>query len=363
MQRNELVLNSFCAPICSRRCGVSHNPQGRECGMVSLLMAAILPVVFVLFAVAMDIAQMAGIRDRLQRVADESAHDALVRGLSSVDVDRNVRTRMQGSGSLAELASVDTAVAAESAELSIVGHYHGVFSQFFENLLGRTAFIVPFAVRSRVRMQRSVLLFLLDRRVTDAVDICSDRTLRSMSGFLARLRESVQTIPSLSNMVAITPGDIDVVDIISADGSDTVSRCRPPSLQTSPEVREVAGSVAPLDVWDSASGLSEAVARELFSVPFESRSVIAVVRSDLRAAGYTSLAYQFIDEIARAARMPINLYFLVVDGGGAPIQEPQPGGLYGGVYREVDVSVSELEASVLLVVLFRTVRERLVLEF
>jgi hypothetical protein len=121
--------------------------------------------------------------------------------------------------------------------------------------------------------------------------------------------------------------------------------------------------VAPLDVWDSASGLSEAVARELFSVPFESRSVIAVVRSDLRAAGYTSLAYQFIDEIARAARMPINLYFLVVDGGGAPIQEPQPGGLYGGVYREVDVSVSELEASVLLGVLFRTVRERLVLEF
>lgn len=348
---------------CQARCAVHRNSYGLEYGMFSLLMAVILPVMFVLFAVAMDLSQMCGIRDHLQRIADDTAHEALVRGLSVVDIDRNVRSRMAGVGSMAELSLVNATLAPDSAELAVLGQYHGVFSNFAENVLGRAGPAVPFQVRSRVRMLRSGLLVLVDRRVVDVTDVCGDQNLRSMGGFVERLLGSLQTIPSISTTVAVTPGDVDVVDVLAADGSDHVSRCRPRTSQSSLEVQEISGTIAPLDVWDSATGLSELVTRELFTQPFETRSVIAVIRSDVRAAGYASLAYQFLDESARATKMPVNVYVLVVDGGGTSSEAPQMGGLFGGVYREVGVSLSELRGDSLLGVVSRTVRERIVLEF
>jgi hypothetical protein len=331
--------------------------------MFSLLMVAIIPVLFVLFAVAMDISQMSGIRDHLQRVVDTVAHEALVQRLSSVDIERSVRSRMAGIRGLAQLVSVGSDLTLDAVELSVRGDYRGVFSQLVENLLGRQGTLIPFQVRSRVRVERSGILLLLDRRVVDPADRCGSQSLRGMGGFVDRLVDSVRGSQAISIVVAVTPGEVEPVDIMAVDGSDHISRCRPRLSDGSLDVQGVAGTTAPLDVWGSALGLSDLVSRELFSRQLESRSVIAIVRDDDRAAGYATLAYQFVDESARAAKMPLNLYVLVADGGQVSLQDPQPGGLFGGVYREVGASLSELQEDALLAVLSRTVRERIVIAF
>lgn len=333
-------------------------------GMVSFLfLALIAPILFMLLTVTIEFSHFFGIRDELQRVVDREAHDALAMRTSADQVESNIRNRMGNVRGMATLSSVTPMLSTSTAEISASARYQGAFFQLAQRLLGQSESFMPIEVRSRVRVQSSASLIIVDRRVAAAGNVCSDVELQAALSFADRLVESWAAINGTRVAVAVTPGMVEAVELLSSNATDGISRCRPKSSASLFDLSGLQGvQVSAGDAYDVALGVQELAATTLFSPLVEGRNIIFLMRQNEFNEGYSTMTYNLLDNVARSASLQVDMFTVIVNGGLGIVRRPFQGGVYGVSLREIEASEFELQGSRLLSALAKNVSDRMVLE-
>jgi Flp pilus assembly protein TadG len=342
-----------------------------ERGMVTLLFGTIvLPLVFIMLTVTVDFAHFFGLRDELQNVLDGAAHDALVRGLTEAEVAEAVFSRMKSISGMAAITEVRHLRGATRSAVEARAEYRGAFLQFVQELTGSDGVVLPMALRSEVRIQSAASVILVDRGLAPGVDRCNDQGLQAMTSFVDRLsaawsgsagaRVSVGVIPGATEVSA---GAVQPVELLGNDGVDALPRCRPVDSLNGFDLSAIRGATGmPVDGFDLAYAVQELVSNELIDQASEVRNLVLVLRRERYDQGYALSIRNLLNEAARNVPYAIDLYVLVLDASNSIDSRPLPGGVNGGVYREVGASISELTGARLLGVMVRSLTDRIVLE-
>jgi hypothetical protein len=339
-----------------------------QSGMTSLLfLLALIPVLLVMLAVTLEFSHLVGVRDDLQNLVDEEGYDALTYRRSSGDVESTLRARLENraefSFSRVNLERAESTVSAASAEVSASIQYKGTFLSFLENFLGRQSPTLELAATTRLRRQRGGVLLVLDRSFVTVTDPCSMEEIQARASFVDRVVDAVAENPDNIVKVGVVPGVAEAVDLLSPDGTDGIGRCRPKLASARYDARalEALGGV-PGDPFEVAEDVGRIVAEELIARPLEYRAVVLVIGADSYPMGYSSLVQQAVSYVAEASEMSIQLLIVVAGADGAFTPPPPGYGFYGGVVREVGVSLAELQRERFSTAVSRTMTERIVWE-
>lgn len=333
-------------------------------GMVSFLfLVLIAPILFMLLTVTIEFSNFFGIRDELQRVIDREAHDALTMRTSATQVESNIRNRMENIRGMATLSTVSSTLANDAAEISASAQFQGAFFQLAQRFLGQPESFMPIEVRSRVRVQSSASLIIVDRRVPATGDVCADSELQAALSFVDGLVESWTAISGARVAVAVTPGTVEAVELLSIDASDSMPRCRPKSSSTLFDAGGLAGAPVALgDAYDVALNIQELASPAVFSPSVEGRNIVFVMRQDEFNEGYSSMTYNLVDNAARSVALSVDMFSVIVNGGAGIPRRPFQSGENGASLREIEASESELRGARLVSVIAKNVNDRMVLE-
>ncbi len=335
-------------------------PGSSECGMISLVMVVVLFLAMMLSVVVVELSRFWGVRDWMQGLIDDNAHQAIVRSLARDQIRDDVRVAALGTGLVAEISEVRATAGHGVVDIAVSGRYGGSLLPFLSTIVGGHEMGIPFSVRTRARVQRGSVLVVVDRHVSDPLQSCGDGALLAMTTFADRLVSSFEGLGYVSFTAAVAPGELEPVDVVMTDGSDGIRRCGPKLSDAGVEMLSIAGSNRMVDSWDAASGVADLAAREFFSDSGEYHSVVILMRQEALVAGYAALAREFLEQVARSVQRPIDLYVFVLDGRSVPVRGA---GSYGGLYRELGVTQRELKGASLVGAVARSVRDRIVLEF
>jgi hypothetical protein len=337
-------------------------------GMTSLLfLLALIPVLFVMLAVTLEFSHLVGVRDDLQNVVDEEGYDGLTYRRSSAEVEANLRARLDDrsefSFSQVSVQSVASTVSPASASVSASLNYKGTFLSFLENFVGRQSPTLELAATTRLRRQRGGVLFVLDRSVSTVTDPCSTVDLQARANFVDQVIDAVASNPDNIVRVGVFPGVAEAVDLLSSDGADGIVRCRP---KRGDATYDAGGLMAlggvPGDPFEVAGDMGRLVSEELLAKTLEYRAVVVVLGADSYPMGYSSFVQQAISAVAEAAEISLQLLIVVAGADGTFTPLPPAYGVYGGVVREVGVSLTELQRERFAAAVSRTMIERIVWE-
>ncbi len=354
-----------------QRSQARHLIPGGERGLVTVLFAAIvLPLIFIMLTITVELAHFFGVRDELQRVLDREAHDALVRGSTEEDVVQAVRQRMRNVTGMAALTSVRQMRSPARSMVEARAEYRGAFFQFVQDFTGQNRTILPILLRSQVRIQSAAALVIVDRGVPSGVDPCADQGLRAMTQFVDRLTESWMEVAQARVAVGvfpgatqITPGVVAPVELLASDARDALPRCRGADTSTSFDLQAVRGNVGvPPDAYSVAFDLRDIADEQVVQQPREVRSIVLVLRRDRYDQGYAQSVFNLLQESAQGVPFSIDMYVVVLDNTQTIDSRPLSIGINGGVYREIGAAASELTGFRLLGTMSQALTDRIVLE-
>jgi hypothetical protein len=331
-----------------------------ENGMFSLLMVVVVIAMMVLSVIVVELASFGGFRDWMQGILDDAAHQAIVRSLAPDQIRADLGSQLLRTGPAIDVSDVRVTVESGSAHIVVSGRFAGVLLPLLSNIVGHTEIGIPFSVRTRARSQRGRVLVILDRQVTALSDPCRNEGLIAMATFADRLVSGFEQSGVVSSVVGAVPGDREVLDVVTRDGSDGLPRCSPKRSESEFELLGVAGSPHVFDTWNAASAVADAALRELFSESAESLIVVVLMRREAQATGFATRVREFLEQVSQSMQRGLEVNLLVLEGGSAPVRQ---GGSYGGRYREFGVSQYELHGASLVGVIVRNVRNRVALEF
>jgi hypothetical protein len=342
-----------------------------ERGLATLLFVTIVvPLMFVMLTVTIELAHFFGIREELQQVLDHEAHQALVRGSSEEEVVRAVQARTRSIAGLAQLISVRHFRASARSILRARAEYSGAFFQFVQGLTGQVETVLPMELESQVRIQTAAALIVLDRVIAPAANPCSDPGLQALGDFVERLRQMWTSTAQATVAVGVTPGVsmlapgvIAPIELLTGDGSDAIPRCRILSEENSLGVSVVRGSSGmPADPFDLAHSLKDLAISEVFMRASEVRTIVLVLRRERYDQGYGHSVFNVLQESSRNLPFPIDTYFLILDDTQTIDSKPLSVGINGGAYRELGASLSEFSGVRLLGAVSQVISGRIVLE-
>jgi Flp pilus assembly protein TadG len=344
----------------------------RDCrGMVTVLFAAvILPLIFVMLTLTVELAHFFGIRDELQRVLDREAHDALVRGSTEGEVVYAVQQRMRNVSGMAALTSVRHVRSAARSMIEAQAEYRGAFFQILQEFTGQDRTILPIWLQSQVRIQSAASLVIVDRSVPAGANPCIDTGLRAMTSFADRLAESWAGVAEARIAVGVfpggterRPGGVAPIELLARDAQDNVPRCRAAQSTNSFDLSAIRGSVeTPPDAYSVAFDLRDIVDQELVQQAREVRTVVLVLRRERYDRGYAQSVFNLLLESVQGLPLPIDMYVVVLDSSQTIDSRPLSIGINGGVYREIGAAESELAGVRLLGVMSQALTGRIVVE-
>lgn len=342
--------------------------SGERChpasGVATLIfIALILPFMAVMLSVTVDFARFFSIRDELQRVTDGEVFEALARGLSAQEVERNIRTRMRNVDGIIELSEVFHTRGQARRVVGASANYSGVFFQFVQEMIGTERRTLPINVSSTARIQSASSLIIIDRTVGVESNPCDDLALQAVGSFTGRVVANWGSIANAKSIVGVTPGVSEALELVSSNGSDEIPRCG--QMTSSQDAgflnfRGVQGGL--IDPLDLAFAAREIASTELFSQVSEVRSIVLVLRRSNYDLGVAQALYNLLRESAHDLNFSVDFYTLVIDDSQTINNRPLNSGINGGIYREIGASVSEFLGDTLVAALTKTVTDRVVLE-
>jgi hypothetical protein len=327
-------------------------------------MVMVLPLLFALFTVTIDLSHYFGIRDELQRVIDREAHDALVYDKTSQQVTAAIRNRMGNLGGMAEITSVRSTRSRGRNVIFVDGTYQGAFAEVAQRLYGQRSAVLSFAARAEVRIQPSAALILFDRSSVPVGSECADAGLRAMSLFVDRLTDSWIQSADTAVSVGVFPGVTAPIDLLSVTGSDPIPRCRGRAAGAHVDASAVQGTsgMGRFSVSAVAYRAQELATTILMRRPVQIRSVVFVMRRAAYDAGYAAMTYTLVQNLVGTTNHPIDFFVLVLDDAGSINSRPFASGINGGSYREVSAVRTDFESLRLLGTATQTITDRIMLE-
>jgi hypothetical protein len=342
-------------------CSGVHSARG---SVTIVFMVMVLPLLFALLTITVDLSNYFGIRDELQRVIDREAHDALVYGKTAEQVNQTIRTRMGILRGMASITSVRSRRSRGQHEIFVDGTYQGGFAEVARHLYGQTSSVLSFAARAQVRIQPSAALIIFDRSIDTTSNECTDGGLQAMSLFVDRLAESWAETAGTMVSVGVFPGETSPIELLRSDASDGVSRCRAALASAYIDAAAVRGTAdsGGFSVTSFAYRAQELAARNLVAQPVQVRSIIFVMRRVAYDAAYSTMAYAVIKSLVAQTFHPVDFFVFVLDDTGQIDSRPFTAGINGGAFREVTASRADFENVRLLSAATQTITDRIVLE-
>jgi hypothetical protein len=218
-----------------------------------LCMFVVLPFLFILLVVGIEVSQFLGVREEIQRLIDSEAKISLGRGYRSEDVSRRIASRAEGLKPYVSLERIESNQTPQQDTIRVEGGYDGLFAQLVGSLIGGGSAAIPFELSTSVRRTHTAALILLDRAVNVGSDRCRDENLSRREVFVARLVKDFQSFGVENVQVGVMPGVNREIDILSS--TDDVPRCGG------------ADSTSPLRI-TSVEGVDEGVAVDTVSIAY-----------------------------------------------------------------------------------------------
>lgn len=353
-----------------KRPGIRADLRGSR-GMISILfVTVVLPIIFIMLVITVELAHFFGVRDEIQRVLDQEAHDALVRGATEEDVLQAVQERMLNFTGLAALTSVRQARSPARSMLEARAEYRGAFFQLLQDLTGSERSVLPIWLQTQVRIQSAAALVIVDRGVSPGVDPCADQGLIAITQFVDRLTTSWRDAAEARVAVGVFPGATQIapgvvasVELLASDAQDRLPRCRAADTSSSFDLSALRGhSGGPPDPYGLAFDLRDIANKEVVQQPREVRSIVLVLRRPRYEQGYAQSVFNLLKESAQEVPLAIDMYVLVLDDSQTIDSRTISIGINGGVYREIGAAESELIGMRLLGTLSQALTDRIVLE-
>lgn len=288
-----------------------------ERGFVSVIgVGVVVPFLFVLLIIGVELNQFLGLREDVQRVVDEEARVSLSRNFSSSEVSDRLRGRLAESRPYLELSSVQHAKqSASSNQIVAEGEYRGMIAKIGAAFLGSEIPGIRFAVVARARRADASVLVVVDRTIPLGAAPCADPHLRSRVALASRLVSGLRKVGVSTIDVAFTPGTQGAAELLTeaapealacGDGDAGVSR--------------IAGTTtATTDSLEVAYGVS----RLVFSRPqvngMEQRSVVMITDATSIQGEKTTTTFALLTMEAKRSGFSVKQVGIAVgEEGGEP---------------------------------------------
>jgi len=197
--------------------------QGSRGSASLLFMVVVLPFLFIMLVVGIEVSQFLGAREEVQRILDAEAKLSLGRGYGASYVSRRIASRTESLKPYVSLMNVVAKNTPQQSSVTVQGEYQGTFAILVRSMMGGEGNAIPFEISATVRRAHTAVLILLDRTVgVDGVR-CGEGNLSLRAGLVARLVEELQSLGVTYVQVGVTPGESQEIDILSA--TDEVPRC------------------------------------------------------------------------------------------------------------------------------------------
>lgn len=332
--------------------------------MVTALFAGVvLPLVFIMFTVTVELSQFFGIREEVQQSLDREAHDVLRFSRLTEGAEDSLRRQLGSVGDVVMVRDVAVVRDARQATVSAQLDYNGVFLSLVEGLFGIQPGLLSMRVESQAQVQTSAALIVLDRSVMLGDDRCLSDALTSRQIFVDSLLARWADITTGGVSVAVFPGENEPVEGVFEDGSDEVGRCGVRDARRLIDAQSIMGvSAVSFDSYDVAFSMLDLVSRVLVEQPVTKRVIIMVMSRERYAEGYAAATANILQQATNGAPLPIDLVTIVVDDTGEIQYRPTGVGIHGGMYREIGASRSELQGGLLSSTVAQLISGNVVLE-
>ena len=210
-----------------------------------LFMMVVLPFLFILLVVGVEVSQFLGVREEMQRLIDSEAKLGLERAYSADYLSRRMASRVESLKPYVSLARSEISSTAPQQTIVVEGVYQGLFAQLVGSLTGAGDVAIPFQLSTTVRRTQTAALIILDRVVSLGSSPCDDENLSRRAAFVARLVQDLRAFGVESVHVGVMPGINGEVEILSP--TDEVPRCGasdPTSQLRIASVEGIAGGAA-----------------------------------------------------------------------------------------------------------------------
>ena len=333
-------------------------------GMVTALFAGIvLPVLFLMFTVTVELSQFFGVREEVQQALDRQAHDTLRFGVVANDVEQALRRQLGNVGDVVNITDVTVQQGVRQARVSAQITYNGMFLPIVEAFFGLPDSLLSMTVQSQVAIQSAAALLVLDRSVLVGQDVCTTPSLQARQVFMDNLYARWIDVASGGLSVAVFPGESEPVEQVLADGSDGLGRCGSQNPARPLDLQSLEGRIDTVfDAYDVAFSMRDLVGEQLVSQAVRKRVVVLVMSQERYMTGYAAAVANVLSQATNGALFPIDMITMVVDDSGIIDYRPSGIGIHGGLYREIGASESELRGSLLVSTVSQLVRGNLVVE-
>ena len=279
-----------------------------------LCMFVVLPFLFILLVVGVEVSQFLGVREEIQRLIDSEAKLSLGRAYRSDYVSRRIASRAESLKPYVSLERIESNQTAQQGTIRIEGAYDGLFAQLVGSLIGGRSAAIPFELSTSVRRTHTAALILLDRAVDVGSDRCRDENLSRRAAFVARLAQDFQSFGVENVQVGVMPGVSEEIDILSL--TDDVPRCGGVDATSQLRIASVEG----VEVGAATGSVSTAyrALQMLFSAAIpartEQRAVIMVAPPFEARTEVISTTFALLETEAAAQRIKVSAVGIVVGG-------------------------------------------------
>lgn len=198
--------------------------SGNERGSSSILfMVVVLPFLFILAVVGIEVTQFFGMREEVQRIVDSEAKQSLSRPYPSAYLKRRIASSTEHLKPYVEIRDVTANMSQGRGEVVVRGTFDGALNKFVGFLTQQNTDTLSFTISSTVRRAKTVALIVLDRSVGIGGARCGDKNLGIRAGFVSQVAQDLKAAGVDTVIVAAIPGVEDEIDILSAN--DRVPRC------------------------------------------------------------------------------------------------------------------------------------------
>lgn len=306
-----------------------------------LFMVVVLPFLFILAVVGIEVTQFFGMREEVRRIIDSEAKQSLARSYSPEYVERRIAEQLSRLEPYVEVFDVDVTSTAGRGDVVVKGAFNGALNKFVGVLLQQESAPMSFSIASSARRTRTIAFIILDRTLAAGSEVCGDEGFALRAGLVEQIARDLQAAGAEGVMVGVTPGVDGEIEIVSAN--DRLPRCRTLDGGSHLDVASIQGALT-TDAFDSVSIAYRAVERLLTATSnsaVEQRAIIMVAPPSVEQSRAIPTTFSLLEHEAARFNVKVTGVGIVVGGPKDFSFFDTQSGSESGMARYLHVSESE----------------------
>lgn len=295
--------------------------DSRERGSGALLLVAVLlPLMFMAMALTVELNSFLSERQRLQHEVDDVARRMLRGGLSQSEGERLLRSRLAERSAFVAVKSLESAKSGGKTQIEVNARYKPTFVKLIPGASTSALQGIPFTLSSVVSRVPYDVTLVVDRSIGVGESQCGGE-FQEIKRFGVKLASLFSELGAATlNLAVLDPESGEAISLANGTSLVPFARCNPEQLEVSSmEILDnTAGSEdTPADPFIAPVSVQEVVFSEGASGTFSRKQVLVLLTTgfDDRWRSLSSLP-QLIRESVRGAEIEVSLVDVIVGAGG-----------------------------------------------